>query len=69
MTKDYIKVPVESVEYQFAIEQGLREENQKLKSAINDVLDVLVDGGAPNLIWIKNRLLEAVEDQSNQIER
>jgi hypothetical protein len=33
-----------------------------MKEAINDVLDVLIDGnGVPNMVWVKNRLLEAVK--------
>lgn len=42
--------------------QQLEKENAKLKEAINDVLDVLIDGdGVPNLVWVKNRLLETVK--------
>ena len=30
----------------------------KMQTAINDILEVLDGGGTPNIIWIKNRLLE-----------
>ncbi len=61
MTKGTFEKTVESAEYDFVLIKGLESENAKLKEAIGDVLDVLVDGdGVPNTIWIKNRLLEAV---------
>lgn len=61
MTKGTFEKTVESAEYDFVLIKGLEMENAKLKEAIGDVLDVLVDGcGVPNTIWIKNRLLEAV---------
>ena len=32
----------------------------KMKEAINEVLEVLDGNGVPNMVWIKNRLLEAI---------
>ncbi len=62
MTKKLIETPIETLEYNFVIENALQEENRKLKEAINDVLDALIDeNGVKNLIWIKNRLLDAVK--------
>ena len=62
MTKELIATPIETLEYNFAIEKGLQEENRKLKEAINDVLDALIDeNGVTNMIWVKNRLLDAVK--------
>jgi hypothetical protein len=62
MTKELIPTPIESKEYEFVLINGLREENAKMKEAINDVLDLLIDGnGVPNMVWVKNRLLEAVK--------
>ena len=61
MTKKLIPTPIESKEYEFVLINGLREENAKLKKAINDVLDVLIDGNdVPNMVWIKNRLLKTI---------
>lgn len=62
MTRELVPTPIESKEYEFVLINGLREENTKLKEAINDVLDVLIDeNGVPNMVWMKNRLLEAVK--------
>jgi hypothetical protein len=62
MTRELVPTPIENKEYEFVIINGLKEENAKLKEAINDVLDVLIDGnGVPNMVWVKNRLLEAVK--------
>lgn len=61
MTKGTFDKTVESAEHDFVLIKGLEEENAKLKTAINDVLDVLIDGyGVPNAVWIKDRLLKAV---------
>ena len=60
MTRELVPTPIESKEYEFVLINGLKEENAKMKKAINDVLDVLIDGnGVPNMVWVKNRLLEA----------
>ncbi len=62
MTRELVPTPIESKEYYFVLINGLKEENAKLKEAINDVLDVLVDGnGVPNMLWVKNRLLDVVK--------
>ena len=62
MTRELVPTPIESKEYEFVLINGLREENTNLKEAINDVLDVLIDeNGVPNMVWMKNRLLEAVK--------
>lgn len=62
MTKGTFEKTIESAEYEFVLIKGLEEENKKLKEAINDVLDALVDGpGVVNTIWIKNHLLKAVK--------
>ena len=68
MTKNSIPTPVESKEYDFVLINGLREENTKMKEAINDILDILIDStasryidGVPSGVWIKNRLLETVK--------
>jgi hypothetical protein len=61
MTRELVQTPIESKEYEFVLIKGLKEENAILKEAINDVLDVLIDGnGVPNMVWVKNRLLQAV---------
>ncbi len=62
MTRELVSTPIESKEYEFVLINGLKEENAKMKEAINDVLDLLMDGnGVPNMVWVKNRLLEAVK--------
>lgn len=62
MTRKLVPTPIERKEYEFVLINGLKEENAKLKEAINDVLDVLIDeNGVPNMTWVKNRLLEAVK--------
>ena len=62
MTRESVPTPIESKEYEFVLINGLKEENAKMKKAINDVLDVLIDGnGVPNMVWVKNRLLEVVK--------
>lgn len=62
MTRELAPTPIESKEYDFVLIKGLKEENAKLKEAINDVLNVLIDGnGVPNMVWVKNRLLESVK--------
>ena len=62
MTRELVSTPIESKEYEFVLINELKEENTKLKEAINDVLDILIDrNGVPNIIWVKNRLLEAVK--------
>lgn len=49
-----------NLEYESALINSLRDENVKLRDAINDVLDVLVEEkGTPNIVWITTRLLEA----------
>ena len=61
MTQGTFEKTIESAEYEFVLIKGLEEENARLKAAINDVLDVLVDdSGVPNTIWIKDRLLKEV---------
>lgn len=47
-------------EYEFVLINGLRFENDKLKQAINEVLEVLYGDGIPNTEWIKNRLSEVI---------
>jgi Uma2 family endonuclease len=60
--RELIPTPIETKEYEFVLINGLKEENSKMKEAINDVLDVLILGnGVPNLVWVKNRLLEVIK--------
>ena len=61
MTKGTFPKTVESAEYDFVLINGLKAENDKLKEAINEVLEVLDGKGVPNTEWIKNRLSEAVK--------
>lgn len=35
----------------------------KMKEAINEVLENLNGNGAPNIVWVKNRLLEGLSQQ------
>jgi hypothetical protein len=60
MTKGTFPKTVESAEYDFVLINGLKAENDKLKEAINEVLEVLDGKGVPNNEWIKNRLSEAL---------
>ena len=60
MTKGTFPKTVESAEYDFVLINGLKAENDKLKEAINEVLEVLEGKGVPNTEWIKNRLSEAL---------
>jgi len=60
MTKGTFPKTVESAEYDFVLINGLKAENDKLKEAINEVLEVLDGKGVPNTEWIKNRLSEAL---------
>jgi hypothetical protein len=60
MTKGTFQKTVESAEYDFVLINGLKTENDKLKEAINEVLEVLDGKGVPNTEWIKNRLSEAI---------
>ena len=60
MTKGTFPKTVESAEYEFALINGLKAENDKLKEAINEVLEVRDGKGVPNTKWIKNRLSEAL---------
>ena len=60
MTKGAFPKTVESAEYDFVLINGLKAENDKLKEAINEVLEVLDGKGVPNTEWIKNRLSEAL---------
>jgi hypothetical protein len=60
MTKGTFPKTVESAEYDFVLINGLKAENDKLKEAINEVLEVLDGKGVPNNEWIKNRLSEVV---------
>ena len=61
MTKGTFLKTVESAEYDFVLINGLKAENDKLKEAINEVLEVMDGNGVPNIEWVKNRLLEAVK--------
>ena len=40
--------------------KGVKAENDKLKEAINEVLEVFDGKGVPNTEWIKNRLSDAL---------
>jgi hypothetical protein len=60
MTKGTFQKTVESAEYDFVLINGLKAENDKLKDAINEVLEVLDGKGVPNTEWIKNCLSDAV---------
>ena len=60
MTKETFPKTVESAEYDFVLINGLKADNDKLKEAINEVLEVLEGKGVPNNEWIKNRLSEAL---------
>ena len=60
MTKGTFPKTVESAEYDFVLINGLKAENDKLKEAINEVLEVLDGKGVPNTEWIKNRLSDAL---------
>jgi len=59
MTRGTFQKTVESAEYEFVLINGLKAENDKLKEAINEVLEVLDGKGVPNTEWIKNRLSKA----------
>jgi len=61
MTRELIPTPIESKEYEFVLINGLKEENEKLKEVISEVLEVLDGNGVPNIEWVKNRLSEAVK--------
>jgi len=63
MTKGTFPKTVESAEYDFVLINGLKAENDKLKEAINEVLEVLDGKNVPNNEWIKNRLSEALENR------
>jgi hypothetical protein len=60
MTKGTFNKTVESAEYDFVLINGLKNENNKLKDAINEVIEVLNGVGVPNNEWIKNRLQETI---------
>lgn len=60
MTKGTFQKTVESAEYDFVLINGLKAENDKLKEAVNEVLEVLDGKDVPNTEWIKNRLSEAL---------
>jgi hypothetical protein len=60
MTKETFPKTVESAEYDFVLINGLKAENDKLKEAINEVLELLDGKGVPNTTWIKNRLSAAL---------
>lgn len=60
MTKGTFQKTVESSEYEFALINGLKAENDKLKQAVNEVLEVLDGKGVPNMEWVKNRLSQAL---------
>ena len=60
MTKGTFQKTVESAEYDFVLINGLKAENDKLKEAVKEVLEVLDGKGVPNTEWIKNRLSEAL---------
>lgn len=60
MTRGTFQKTVESAEYDFVLINGLKAENDKLKEAVKEVLEVLDGKGVPNTEWIKNRLLEAL---------
>jgi hypothetical protein len=60
MTRGTFQKTVESAEYEFVLINGLKAENDKLKEAINEVLEVLDGKGVPNTEWIKNRLSKAL---------
>lgn len=60
MTKGTFPKTVESAKYDFVLVNGLKADNNKLKEAINEVLEVLNGNGSPNIEWIKKRLSEAV---------
>ena len=61
MTRELVPTPIESKEYEFVLINGLKEENAKLKEAINEVLELFDGNGVPNIEWVKNRLSEAVK--------
>jgi hypothetical protein len=61
MTKETFPKTVESAEYDFVLINGLKAENDKLKKAITEVLELLDGNGVPNTNWIKNCLSEAVK--------
>jgi hypothetical protein len=61
MTKGTFPKTVESAEYDFVLINGLKAENDKIKEAITEVLELLDGNGVPNTNWIKNRLSEAVK--------
>jgi len=62
METERVSLPIESVEYSFMLENTLKEENTKLKGAINEVLELLNDkNGVPNMEWIKNRLTKSIK--------
>ena len=60
MTKGTFPQTVESAEYNFVLINGLKAENDKLKEAINEVLEVLNGNGVPNPLWVKKRLSDAI---------
>jgi hypothetical protein len=60
MTKGTFPKTVESAEYYFVLINGLKAENDKLKVAINEVLEAMDGNGVPNIEWVKNRLLKAL---------
>lgn len=62
MTQGFVRKTIENNEYDFVLINGLKEENIKLKDAVNEVLDLLNDNrGVPNTEWIKNRLTESIK--------
>ena len=60
MTTGTFPKTVESAKYDFVLFNGLKAENDKLKEAVKEVLEVLDGKGVPNTEWIKNRLSEAL---------
>ena len=60
MTEETFQKTGESAEYYFVLINGLKTENDKLKEAIKEVLEVLNGKGVPNTEWIKNSLSEAL---------
>ena len=63
MTKETTPTPLENLEYTYLLIGSLTNENNKLKEAIKDVLEVLnKETGVPNIEWIKHRLTETLKN-------
>jgi len=62
MTQELIPTPIKTKGYEFDIINGLKEQNDKMKEAINDVIDLINgDKGVPYMYWVRNRLIESLK--------